>query len=274
MTAPAPNATIIECVDLLTHYSFDLGAYSAPELIYRWQRYYPSNWFRLAIIEALHQGRYKAVSVEQIMAMWSRRQEPCQRFSHEFERMICSKLPRNLIAEPMPLKAELPVIDSSLPNSSTGEQATSPSAQSPISADATENSSGQSSTKLQSSESQSPESSPAPTQPENKQEPDNPEPSPSQESHPDRWSKLDVTKEPIRQFHPTVEPSDIYTKLQAVSRQSTLHSLGTRELIVISEDQPSSHQLQPVPEPEAEPTPTAKDLEPERSPNSPPPQNS
>jgi hypothetical protein len=262
MTAPAPNApdaTIIECVDLLTHYSFDLGAYSAPELIYRWQRYYPSNWFRLAIIEALHQGRYKAVSVEQIMAMWSRRQEPHQRFSHEFERMICSKLPRNLMAEPMPLKAAQPAPDSlspSLsPNASSEKQTASPAVQS--------------TTQPQSSEAQSPESSPAPTQPEHNQPQAKAENSPNQDSSPDRWSKPDVTKEPIRQFHPTVEPSEIYTKLQAVSQQSTLHSLGTRELIVIAEDPPPEGQPQPEPEPEPELDSAANVGEPERSPHPP-----
>lgn len=83
-------------VSLLTHYSFDLGGYSASELVKRWENQYPSNWVHLAVIEALYQGRYKAVSVQQILTLWLRRNHPSYHFNIEFERLICNKLPEDL----------------------------------------------------------------------------------------------------------------------------------------------------------------------------------
>ncbi|MBV6627739.1 MAG: hypothetical protein KI793_33245 [Rivularia sp. (in: Bacteria)] len=83
-------------VSLLTHYSFDLGGYSASELVKRWENQYPSNWVHLAIIEALYQGRYKAVSAQQILTLWLKRNHPSYHFNMEFERLICNKLPEDL----------------------------------------------------------------------------------------------------------------------------------------------------------------------------------
>lgn len=89
-------------VALLTHYSFDLGGYDAQEIVTRWQAHYPVNWLHLAVIEALYQGRYKAVSVQQILTMWHRREQATYHFNMEFERLICSKFPVSLTA-PQPL---------------------------------------------------------------------------------------------------------------------------------------------------------------------------
>ncbi|MGD1913513.1 MAG: hypothetical protein ACFB2X_22540 [Rivularia sp. (in: cyanobacteria)] len=83
-------------VSLLTHYSFDLGGYGASELVKRWEKQYPSNWVHLAAIEALYQGRYKAVSVQQILTLWLRRNHPTYHFNFEFERLICNNLPQDL----------------------------------------------------------------------------------------------------------------------------------------------------------------------------------
>ncbi|MDY6901827.1 MAG: hypothetical protein SWZ49_27685 [Cyanobacteriota bacterium] len=83
-------------VSLLTHYSFDLGGYNASELVKRWENQYPSNWVHLAIIEALYQGRYKAVSAQQILTLWLKRNHPSYHFNMEFERLICNKLPEDL----------------------------------------------------------------------------------------------------------------------------------------------------------------------------------
>jgi len=74
---------------LLTHYSFDLGGCSASVLMERWLNDYPDRWIYLAAIEALYQGRYKALSVEQILAIWQRRGQAYFRFNHEFERLVC-----------------------------------------------------------------------------------------------------------------------------------------------------------------------------------------
>ncbi|WP_248277537.1 hypothetical protein [Brasilonema sp. UFV-L1] len=87
-------------IALLTHYSFDLGGYSASELVNLWQKQYPGNWLHLAVIEALYQGRYKAISVQQILTCWQRRGQAIFHFNMEFERLICSKFPQSLTALP------------------------------------------------------------------------------------------------------------------------------------------------------------------------------
>lgn len=90
-------------IDLLTHYSFDLGNRTAPQLLDQWLKDYSTGWVRWAVIEALYQGRYKAVSVEQILKLWQRRNQPCYHFSYEFERLVCHKFPRNLAQSPRKL---------------------------------------------------------------------------------------------------------------------------------------------------------------------------
>lgn len=83
--------------NLLRHYSFDLGDDTIAQLLLHWQEHYPVHWIRLAAIEALYQGRYKAISVEQILALWQRRNQPLYHFNHEFERLVCDKLPQHLL---------------------------------------------------------------------------------------------------------------------------------------------------------------------------------
>ncbi|HBY77165.1 MAG TPA: hypothetical protein DEG47_09235 [Cyanobacteria bacterium UBA11148] len=95
MTRDSEEA-VAYAVILLSHYGFDLRGYTAQELVNRWLEKYQPNWIGLAVIEALYQGRYKAVSVEQILRVWTRRGQPIYRFNHEFERLICRKLPQNL----------------------------------------------------------------------------------------------------------------------------------------------------------------------------------
>lgn len=98
MTNSTPDAAMEHAIALLTHYSFDLGSYTAKELVNRWTDQHKSAWIRSAVIEALYQGRYKAISVGQILAIWHRRGQPIYHFGYEFERIICSKLPQNLMA--------------------------------------------------------------------------------------------------------------------------------------------------------------------------------
>ncbi len=91
---------------LLSRYGFDLSGNSAAGIIQDWRQQYPVEWLRPAVIEALYQGRYKAVSVEQILTFWQRRGRPLCHFNHEFERIICSKFPEILAiarqSEPQP----------------------------------------------------------------------------------------------------------------------------------------------------------------------------
>ncbi|MEC4816565.1 MAG: hypothetical protein SAK29_25355 [Scytonema sp. PMC 1069.18] len=87
-------------IALLIHYSFDLSGYSASELVDIWEQQYPGNWLHLAVIEALYQGRYKAISVQQILTCWQRRGQAIFHFNMEFERLICSKFPQSLTELP------------------------------------------------------------------------------------------------------------------------------------------------------------------------------
>lgn len=84
---------------LIDHYGFELRGYTASELVGRWLARYEANWVRLAAIEALYQGRYKAVSVEHILDAWQRRGRPHHRFNHDFERLICRNLPRDFAGD-------------------------------------------------------------------------------------------------------------------------------------------------------------------------------
>ena len=51
---------------LIDSYAFDLGHDDAAKLLQRCLNLYPASWIRLATIEALYLGRYKAISIEQI----------------------------------------------------------------------------------------------------------------------------------------------------------------------------------------------------------------
>ncbi|MDF5725227.1 MAG: hypothetical protein PUP91_33205 [Rhizonema sp. PD37] len=96
MFTPAPDTSADLAIALLIHYSFDLSGYSANEIVNSWQKQYPLNWLHFAVIEALYQGRYKAVSVQQILNLWQRRGQATFHFNMEFETMICSKFPEKL----------------------------------------------------------------------------------------------------------------------------------------------------------------------------------
>jgi len=82
-------------VELLTHYFVDLRGATASQLTNRWLRDYSATWVHLAVIEALYQGRYKAVSVEQILSFWQRRGQVVYHFNHEFVRLICHNFPQS-----------------------------------------------------------------------------------------------------------------------------------------------------------------------------------
>ena len=97
MTELIQDRLASETASLLTCYGFELKGYSASILIHQWLKRFSSLWIRLAVIEALHQGRYKAISVEHILDRWTRLGQPNPRFPHEFDRFICQKLPRNYL---------------------------------------------------------------------------------------------------------------------------------------------------------------------------------
>lgn len=108
MTEFRNNSTVVQTIALLTRYGFDMRGYNVSELLQKWLNDYQSFWIRLAVIEALYQGRYKAISVEQILTCWLRRGSPAYHFTHEFERLVCRKFPRYLtsVSESSPSKGD------------------------------------------------------------------------------------------------------------------------------------------------------------------------
>ncbi|MBE9167106.1 hypothetical protein IQ238_06000 [Pleurocapsales cyanobacterium LEGE 06147] len=97
MTELTKDLAVAQTIALITSYSFDLQGYTIADLIPLWLDNYHASWVRLATIEALYLGRYKVVSIEQILQVWSRLGSPNTHFTHEFERLICRKLPRHLV---------------------------------------------------------------------------------------------------------------------------------------------------------------------------------
>jgi hypothetical protein len=86
--------------ELLGEYNFDLHGYRVQDLVNRWANRYPSEWIRLAALEALYQGRYKAHSIDKLLAIWERRDNPIYHFSTEFERLIGRRFSPELRALP------------------------------------------------------------------------------------------------------------------------------------------------------------------------------
>jgi hypothetical protein len=77
-----------EVAALLVRYGFDLGGQSAVAVARSWGAKYDPSWLAIAVIESLHLGRYKAVSVEQVLNTWQRRGNVAPHFNAEFAAMI------------------------------------------------------------------------------------------------------------------------------------------------------------------------------------------
>lgn len=78
--------------EMLSRYGFELGGQTAPNLVRAWSRVFDPSWLLPAVIETLDRGRYKAASVEQVLAGWKRRGEAKPRFNSEFAAMVLSKI--------------------------------------------------------------------------------------------------------------------------------------------------------------------------------------
>ena len=85
-----PNRDVEQACLLLQAYSFELGGYRPAELLAIWQEQLEAepSWIRSAVVEALYQGRYKALSVEQILRLWKRRGHPLRHFNQDFEQVV------------------------------------------------------------------------------------------------------------------------------------------------------------------------------------------
>lgn len=79
---------VLQLYTLLKEYSFDVDAYATDAVIRGWLQEFDLLWISHAITEALYQGRYKLVSVEQILRLWQRRGHPIRHFNREFETII------------------------------------------------------------------------------------------------------------------------------------------------------------------------------------------
>jgi hypothetical protein len=93
MTETEIESSLEEIEALINSYDMDLDGWSASALINQWSEQYQPDWLKLAVIEALYQGRYKAFSVQQILNLWQRRGSPIYHFTYEFERLICRNIP-------------------------------------------------------------------------------------------------------------------------------------------------------------------------------------
>lgn len=89
-----PESAVSGPISLLKHYSFESNHQSYEKVIDSWLERFPLNWVNLALVESLYQGRYKVVSVEQILTLWQRRGKPSYHFNHDFERLVSNKLPQ------------------------------------------------------------------------------------------------------------------------------------------------------------------------------------
>ena len=96
MTELTQNLSLAQVRSLIDSYAFDLGCNSIDDILQGWSEIYNVNWIGLATIEALYLGRYKTVSIEQILNVWLRLGMPSTHFTYEFERLICRKLPKHL----------------------------------------------------------------------------------------------------------------------------------------------------------------------------------
>ena len=246
MREQTTDLAIAYAIALLSHYKFELRGYKAEELVNLWLRNYPANWVRLGVIEALYLGRYKAVSVEQILAVWGRRGQPIYRFTHEFERLISRKLPQNLTTplnasstqvsqevNLQPLNPASPELTNELisvkeeasaslleekvqEQASTAQQDTPPPATTPIE-DLTETPVESDALALQVMR--------------------NVGASPSYNAD---WSRCEVSKQPIHQFTPPPDASGFYLKLKAVVQQQ---DLPPAKVVTPVRDEDESHQI-------------------------------
>ena len=87
---------------LIENYRFELGNYEASQWVTLWLEFYRPSWIRDAVVEALYQGRYKSVSVRQILELWHRRGQPIRHVTYEFEAAICREFGELRLAPAQP----------------------------------------------------------------------------------------------------------------------------------------------------------------------------
>lgn len=101
MNDAVSNKSTALAAALLTYYGTEGTRLSVRvKLLARWLKLYPEPWVRAALIESIYQGRYKTISVEQLLERWQHRGQPVCHFNSEFARLICQNIPRELARFP------------------------------------------------------------------------------------------------------------------------------------------------------------------------------
>ncbi|MEO1134138.1 MAG: hypothetical protein AAFX40_15725 [Cyanobacteria bacterium J06639_1] len=78
----------MDTVAFMERYGFDLDRLRGDAWVRSWEERFPALWVIPAMVEALYQGRYKAVSVEQLLRMWRDRNYPRLSFGLDFTRKV------------------------------------------------------------------------------------------------------------------------------------------------------------------------------------------
>jgi hypothetical protein len=74
-------------------YGLALDEQQVEAMLVTWSKTYDSAWIIKAIVESLYRGRYKLVSVDNILKDWQRIGKPRYNFTPEYEREIFQKIP-------------------------------------------------------------------------------------------------------------------------------------------------------------------------------------
>ena len=238
MTESTQDASAAYTTALLVHYCFELKGNKAEVLVRSWLSQYQPTWVRLAVIEALYQGRYKAVSVEQILATWNRRGRALYHFNHDFERLIGRKFPQNITAPPdaaslalsnaqsLTLSKSSPSVFPEDANPSSTASATYQKAPLPATVISLEGTATQVNPDEPACENLTGQLADAIAKPTSTVEAKKTGEASLPSSHIDTtetmyqadWSRWEAGKHPIHQFTPSVEVSDFYLKLKAIAQ--------------------------------------------------------
>ncbi|MBW4697131.1 MAG: hypothetical protein KME03_04380 [Aphanocapsa lilacina HA4352-LM1] len=90
-----PNKPVLQDTDaqeVLHSFGFEFDSSRLGIVLADWEVEYGREWILLAIVESLHQGRYKLTSVGQILRCWQRRGQPRLSFDREFQRLVLKEV--------------------------------------------------------------------------------------------------------------------------------------------------------------------------------------
>jgi hypothetical protein len=231
MTHPACDPAILDAVALLNGYGFDLDGFAADYLVSYWAVNHPAHWIRGAIVEALYQGRYRAVSVGQILAVWRRRGQPIPHYTPDFERVVSGRFGGFAVAPAVNRSADVPASASAV-SSPVAEAALAKQTEDAIAEDAaaTQNVGASSEAIAPSSKTEQPSPDEAPAEgSESSDTPSQSDETAADELQPEAaeeddsfawWGRGSAAQNPIHQYVPIIpriEASAFYAKLRAVA---------------------------------------------------------